>query len=143
MSDDARVPLTATHRLTIPIDLGQQNGGAIVIASASDRSAKADPALVKALARGFAWFEEMANGGADTVTAIAKRERVTDRYVSRLVELAFIDPRIIQQLLAGTARSTISATSLVFRTNLPLVWSHQTQLPLRLDRAAEQRRGAL
>jgi hypothetical protein len=125
MSDDARVPLTATHRLTIPIDLGQQDGGAIVIASASDRSTKADPALVKALARGFAWFEEIATGGANTVTAIAKRERVTDRYVSRLVELAFIDPRIIQRVLAGTARSKISTTRLVFRTKLPLMWPDQ------------------
>ena len=109
MSDDARVLLTATHRLTIPIDLGQQDGGNRD-RSASDRSAKADPALVKALARGFAWFEEMATGSADTVTAIANRERVTDRYVSRLVELAFIDPRIIQRALAGTARPTISTT---------------------------------
>ena len=124
-SDDARVPLTVTHRLTIPIDLDQQNGGAIVIASASDRSVKADPALVKALARGFAWFEELATGGTDTVTAIAKREHVTDRYVSRLVELAFIDPRIIQRMLAGTARSTISTTRLVFETDLPTIWSDQ------------------
>jgi DNA invertase Pin-like site-specific DNA recombinase len=128
MSDDARLPLTATHCLIIPIDLGQLNGGAIVIASASDRSTKADPAFVKALARGFSWFEEMATGGADTVTAIAKRERVTDRYVSRLVELAFIDPRIIQRALAGTTRSRISTTRLVFRTNLPLMWSDRKDL---------------
>ena len=85
----------------MPIDLSPQNGGAIVLASASDRSAKADPALVKALARGFAWFEELATGRVDTVTAIAKRERVTDRYVSQLIELAFIDPRIVQRALAG------------------------------------------
>ena len=51
---------------------------------------------------------KMATGGADTVTAIAKRERVTDRYVSQLIELAFIDPRIVQRALAGTARSTNS-----------------------------------
>ena len=128
MSDDARAPLTTTHRLTIPIDLGQRNGGAIVMASASDRTAKADPALVKALARGFAWFEEMATGGADTVTAIAKRERVTDRYVSRLVELAFINPRIAQRVLAGTARSAISTTRLVFGTRLPLRWADQAMV---------------
>ena len=62
MSEDAGAASTATHRLTIPIDLIQPEGGAIVLASESDRSAKADPALVKALARGFAWFEEMATG---------------------------------------------------------------------------------
>jgi site-specific DNA recombinase len=128
MSDDGRVPGTVTHRLTIPIDLGQQNGGAIVIASASERRVKTDPALVKALARGFVWFEEMATGGAATVTSSAKRERVTDRYVSRLVELAFIDPRIIERVLAGTARSTISTTRLVFKMELPHLWSDQANV---------------
>jgi hypothetical protein len=33
MSVDAGVPVTATHRLTIPIDLRQLSGGAIVIAA--------------------------------------------------------------------------------------------------------------
>jgi hypothetical protein len=92
----------------------------------SDRAARADPALVKALARGFAWFEEMATGGADTVTAIASRERVTDRYVSQLIELAFMEPRIVERVVAGIARSSISTTRLVFRTDLPLTWSAQT-----------------
>jgi DNA invertase Pin-like site-specific DNA recombinase len=116
---------TATHRLTIPIELGRQNGGAIVLASASDRGVAADPALIKALARGFAWFEELATGRADTVTAIAKREHVTDRYVSQLIELAFVDARIVQRVLTGAQRAAISTTRLVFKTNLPLMWSDQ------------------
>jgi hypothetical protein len=113
------------------------NGSAIVIAGLSDRSVKADPALVKALARGFAWFEEMATGGADTITAIAKRERVTDRYVSRLVELAFIDPCIIQRVLAGTTRSQISRTKLVCRTDLPPRWLDQRSYLSRINLSAE------
>ena len=43
----------------------------------------------------------MMAGRVDTVRAIAKRERVTDRYVSQLIELAFVDPRIVQEALAG------------------------------------------
>jgi DNA invertase Pin-like site-specific DNA recombinase len=120
----------ATHRLTIPIELIRQNGGAIVLASASDREAGADPALVKALARGFTWFEELATGRADTVMAIAKRERVTDRYVSQLVELAFVDPSIVQRTLAGTGKTAVSATRLVFRTDLPLTWQEQKVMVL-------------
>jgi hypothetical protein len=95
------------------------------LANAPDRIAAVDPALVKALARGFAWFEELTTGRTDTVTAIAKRERVTDRYVSQLVELAFVDPGVVQQALAGNAESMISTTRLVFRTDLPLIWSKQ------------------
>jgi hypothetical protein len=128
LSDTPRGSQTAIHRLTIPIELIRKTDGAIVLASSSDRTAAPDPALVKALARGFAWFEELATGRSDTVTAIAKRERVTDRYVSQLVELALIDPGIVQQVLAGTARSMISTTRLVFRTELPLMRAEQKDL---------------
>jgi DNA invertase Pin-like site-specific DNA recombinase len=125
LSDTSTGSRTAIHRLTTPIELTRKTDGAIVLASSSDRTATADPALVKALARGFAWFEDLSNGRAETVTAIAKRERVTDRYVSQLVELAFIDPRIVQQILAGTAWSAISTTRLLFRTDRPLLWAAQ------------------
>jgi len=116
---------TAVHRLRMPIALTRQNGGAIVLATAADRGTTANPALIKALALGFTWFEELATGRADTVTTIAKRERVTDRYVSQLVELAFIDPRIVQRTLSGSDKTAISTTRLVFRTDLPLMWSDQ------------------
>jgi DNA invertase Pin-like site-specific DNA recombinase len=128
LSEASKASQMAIHRLTIAIELIRKIDGAIVLASSFDRAAAADPALIKALARGFVWFEELATGRSDTVRAIAKRERVTDRYVSQLVELAFIDPRIVQQVVAGTARSMISATRLVFRTALPLSWAAQKDL---------------
>ena len=67
----------------------------------------------------------MATGGDDTVTAIAKRERVTDRYVSQLIELALVDPRIVQRALAGVGHGAITTMRLVFRTDLPMMWSYQ------------------
>jgi DNA invertase Pin-like site-specific DNA recombinase len=129
ISKDSETTRTATCRLTMPFELTRQGAGsAIALANPSDQGATADPALVKALARGFAWLEELATGRTDTVTAIAKRERVTDRYVSQLIELAFIDPRIVERALAGSTRSMISTTRLVFRTDLPPVWSEQTNV---------------
>jgi DNA invertase Pin-like site-specific DNA recombinase len=115
----------AIHRLTVPIDFARQDGNAIVLGGAADRAAAADPSLVKALARGFAWFEELTTGHVETVRAIAKRERVTDRYVSQLMELAFIDPRIVQRALAGVGRMATSTARLVFGIDLPLMWSEQ------------------
>jgi hypothetical protein len=65
---------------------------------------------------------------------IAKRERVTDRYVSQLVELAFIDPRIVQETVAGRRKLAISTTRLVFRMDLPPRWSYQSDFtPDRVD----------
>jgi hypothetical protein len=55
-----------------------------------------DPAHVKAIARGFVWFEELIDGRARSVREIAKREGLTDRYVSHLINhtLSFAEASI-------------------------------------------------
>jgi hypothetical protein len=47
-----------------------------------------DPALIKAIARGHAWFEELATGRARSLQDLAKRDGITRRYIRRLVDLA-------------------------------------------------------
>lgn len=60
-----------------------------------------DTALVKAVARGFTWFEDLTAERADSVSTIAKREGLTGRYVARLLEMAFLPPTTIDQVLRG------------------------------------------
>jgi hypothetical protein len=78
-----------------------------------DTGPSADPALIKAIARGHAWFAELASGQAATIAAIAAREKVTDRYVSSLLKLAFLPPNLVTACLAGeaTALSTMAAVT--------------------------------
>ena len=49
-----------------------------------------EEALIHAIARGRAWLEELASGRAASLGEIAARVGVTDRYVSRIVDLAFL-----------------------------------------------------
>jgi hypothetical protein len=42
-----------------------------------------DPALLKAVARSRAWFEELASGQVRSLADVARREKVTRRYVER------------------------------------------------------------
>jgi len=64
-------------------------------------------------------------GRTETVTAIAKRDGVTDRYVSQLVEFAFLSPRVVEKALSGTRDVTISTKQLVFDVELSSLWSEQ------------------
>jgi site-specific DNA recombinase len=50
-------------------------------------SSKCDPALIKAIVRGRAWFEELATGRARSLHELAKRDGISRRYVRRLVGL--------------------------------------------------------
>ena len=116
----------AIHRLKIPIELARRAGEtAVIIANAMGQRSEPDPTLIKAIARGFAWFEELATGRTDTVTAIAKRDGFTDRYVSRLTELAFLSPQIVDDALVGSRKLRAMTKHLVSDVELDSLWLGQ------------------
>src|SRR5205823_2509940 len=55
-------------------------------------SSRCDPALIKAIARGRAWFEELVSGRAQSLQDLAKRDGISRRYIRRLIGLAFLSP---------------------------------------------------
>ena len=91
-----------------------------------NNSARRDPALIKAIARGRAWFDELATGRALSLQALAKRDAITRRYIRRLVGLALLSPELVEAILQGRQPVALTATRL-------------TELDLPLDRT-EQRR---
>jgi DNA invertase Pin-like site-specific DNA recombinase len=97
-----------------------------IIVPGREIAAAADPALVKAIARGHAWFEELATGEAATIMEIARRENVTDRYVSSLLKLAFLSPAFVEGCLRGEARG-VSAKLAMNELELPILWCEQAE----------------
>ena len=90
-------------------------------------SAKCDPALIKAVARGHLWFEELATGRARSLHELATREGITRRYIRRLVNLAFLSPPLVEAILQGRQPIALTATRLT-ELALPLDWSEQRRL---------------
>ena len=66
-------------------------------------------------------------GRAQSVTEIAYREGVTDRYVRRLLRLAFLAPAIVEAIVAGNQPPELTAEALAKRIDLPLFWTAQEQ----------------
>ena len=96
------------------------------VASQNDRS-KCDPTLIKAIARGRAWFEELAAGRARSLRELAERDGITRRYVRRLVDLAFLSPELVEAILQGRQPVELTATRLT-ELDLPLDWTDQRSL---------------
>ncbi|MFN4140521.1 hypothetical protein [Aestuariivirga sp.] len=59
---------------------------------------------------------------------IAKREKLTDSYVSRIVTLGFLAPDIITAILEGTAPAELTANRLQALHDLPLDCPSQRQI---------------
>ena len=91
----------------------------------ADLPRKVDPALLKAVARSKAWFEELASGRVRSLTDIARREKIAPRYVERLSRLSFVAPRIVEAICQGRQPADLSAETLLNRIDVPLEWSAQ------------------
>ncbi len=92
-----------------------------------NHSLRCDPALIKALARGHAWFAELATGRARSLQELAKRDGISRRYIRRLVGLAFLSPRLVEAILKGQQPVELTATRLS-ELDLPLDWTEQHRL---------------
>jgi hypothetical protein len=88
---------------------------------------RCDPALIKAIARGRAWFEEIATGRARSLQELAKREGITRRYIRRLLCLAFLSPELVEAILQGRQPVELTATRLS-ELDLPMDWTEQHRL---------------
>ena len=97
----------------------------IILTKGEDLARKVDPALLKAVARSRAWFEELASGRVRSLTDIARREKIAPRYVERLSHLSFVAPRIVEAICQGRQPADLSAETLLNRIDVPLEWSAQ------------------
>jgi site-specific DNA recombinase len=118
-------------RLSAPIEFRRRGVETKLVLRAGGEMQKpgpVDPALVKAVARGGLWFEQLATGETASLEAIADREGVSSRYVSRLLPLAFLAPDIIELILQGRHPADLSTARLTNRLDLPLDWAEQRAL---------------
>lgn len=94
----------------------------------SPRARGENDALVRAVVCGRAWFEELASGRASSFGEIAQRVGVTDRYVSRIVDLAFLAPGVVEAVLTGGHRADVTVKAITIDRSLPIEWGDQRRL---------------
>ena len=92
-----------------------------------NESSRCDPTLIKAIARGRAWFGELAAGRARSLRELTQRDGIAPRYVRRLVDLAFLSPELVEAILRGRQPVDLTATRLA-ALDLPLDWTDQRRL---------------
>jgi hypothetical protein len=90
-----------------------------------------DAALLKAVARAHVWFEELTSGRARSIIEIARRESVSDRFVSIVLELAFLAPDALDAVTDGRQFSDLTAKGLMFSTRIQSRWGLQFIGPYR------------
>jgi hypothetical protein len=119
---------TDTLRVVIPLTIRRRNGRPRVLPpeDLAARQARAqDPHILRALGRAWAWRRMLESGEKATVGDIAKAERVTDRFVSRTMRLAYLSPEVLEQMVISRDPRSVSVNELIEVTYLP--WVKQTE----------------
>jgi DNA invertase Pin-like site-specific DNA recombinase len=87
-----------------------------------------DLKLIKTIARAHQWFNQLATGSAKNIAEIATRENIDRSYATRVINLAFLAPDIIEGIIAGQQPADLSIEKLTKHIDLPVCWSQQRQL---------------
>ncbi len=110
----------------VPLTICRRNGRPKILPPGNALEAEArgqNPHILKALGRAWAWRWRLKTGEAATAGDIAKGERVTDRFVSLTMRLAYLSPDVLKRLVIRREPPAISVLELIEATYLP--WAGQ------------------
>jgi len=98
----------------------------LVVPPKDESPCRTVPSLLKAIARGHAWVEEVLAGTTRDKRSLARKLGVTERYAGRICETAFLAPDIVEAILRG--RQPIGLTFQKLTNNLPMDWVEQRRI---------------
>ena len=82
-----------------------------------------DPHVLRAVARAWGWRRKLENGEAFTILDIAQGEDITDRFVSRMIRLAYLSPAILEKLVLNRCAPAVSVKELAAAADR--IWTEQ------------------
>ena len=119
---------TDTIRVVIPLTIRKRNGRPKILPpdDVDARNGRAqDPHVLRAIARAWSWRRQLETGAASTIQDIAAAEKVSDRFVGRMMRLAYLSPSVLETLVITRKPPAISINDLMAVAELP--WFEQAK----------------
>jgi site-specific DNA recombinase len=95
----------------------------LLLADTEQNRARPVPSLVRAVARAHDWMDRILSGEISNQRALAKQTGFDERYISRIIPLAFLAPDITEAILEGRQHPDLSLETCA--AEIPLDWSRQ------------------
>ena len=113
-----------TIRVIIPLTIRKRNGRPKILppedAGAADCRGQ-DPHVLRAIARAWKWRRLMEAGEFSTVHDLAVAEKLSDRFVSRVMRLAYLAPDVLEALTLRSVPPALSLNDLIEIAGRPWV----------------------
>lgn len=118
-----------TIRVVVPLHIRKRNGRPKILPPDDvhlSESRGQQPHVLRAVARAWNWRQQLESGAAATIQDIAAAEKVSDRFVSRMVRLAYLAPEVLECLLIRRIPPAVSLNNLSAAAERP--WAEQMGL---------------
>ena len=114
-----------TMRVFIPLTIRKRNGRPKIVPPADlvPDNDGVDPHVLKAIAKAWSWRRKLESGEAATIQDIAEAEGISDRYVGRLLRLAYLAPAVLEKLVIQRVSPALSVKDMGPAVDLP--WFEQ------------------
>jgi len=113
-----RVPLTIRRRPGRKTVVTPVQGG-----SEPALPTRADPTLLKALARAFRYQRLLDEGRYASISEMAAAERIDRGYLGRVLQLTLLAPDIVEAILGGPQPHALTLPRLI--ESFPVCWAEQ------------------
>jgi hypothetical protein len=89
---------------------------------------KADPKLIKLIARAHLLSNRLAESSSEYLADVAQTQGLTSSYFTRVLRLTYLAPDIARAILEGRHPRDLTAQRLLAHSRLPLAWPEQRRL---------------
>ncbi len=120
----------------VPLAIRRRPGRKTVVTPARERGeaalpTRADPALVKALARAFRYQRLLDEGRYASISEMAAAERIDRGYLGRILQLTLLAPDIVEAIVDGRQPAELGLPTLM--EPMPSSWDKQRATLNRCD----------
>ena len=120
--------MDASITVRVPLTIQRRPGRKTVVMPAQDGAEavfppRADPALVKALARAFRYQRLLAEGRYASISEMAAAERIERGYLGSLLRLTLLAPDLVETMLDGRKPADMTLPRLL--APFPAGWAEQ------------------
>jgi DNA invertase Pin-like site-specific DNA recombinase len=92
--------------------------------SSSHDAGRTEPPLIKAIVRAQEWVRSIVAGEYKDQRSIAAATGLSERYVSRIIQSAFLAPEIVEAIVNGRQAPEVTLAALL--DDVPLSWAEQS-----------------
>ncbi len=113
-----------TMRVFIPLTIRKRNGRPKILPPTDMIPANeggVDPHVLKAIAKAWSWRRKLETGAVGTIQDIAQAEDVSDRYVGRMLRLAYLAPAVLEKILIARVSPAVSLKDMAMAAELTWV----------------------